>query len=81
VVRRRGRRASDYPQTSSTLGNPESAERLALAMGIALVGELTERDRVLIIETTRIFSGRIFDLETENARLNDLILELRRLIG
>ena len=61
------------------MGHPTNAERLAVGIGISMLGDLTERERSLCVELAHFFSGAISDLEDVNQRLNDLVLEMRRL--
>lgn len=61
------------------MGNPTNAERIAIGVATTTVGALTERERKICIEVSRLFSGYVADMEDQIQGLNGLVLELRRL--
>lgn len=78
---RRRRDRTAYHAPNSVFGDPVQSERLAIANAVSLVGELTERERMLVIETQRLYSGRVFDLEGAVDELTAKLLEMYRVAG
>ena len=74
-----------YTTNVAILASPYNAERLALGVATATVGPLTDRERKVVIEVSRLFSGLILDQSAYIDELADdkhrLILELIRCLG
>jgi len=66
----------------SPLGMPQTAERLAVMEAYAILKrEPTADESKLSIGLAHLFSGRILDQDAQIARLEETVLELRRLAG
>jgi hypothetical protein len=78
--RRRDRSKVEYP-SGSALGSVVNAEKLALGVATVAVGELTERDQVIVYELAHYFSGAIADLEQVNEQLHERLMEMVRIYG
>lgn len=78
--RDRGAPEAQYP-IGSALGSPENAERVAVGLAIVDFGELSDRERQLVISTARVFSGYVFDLEEQVSQMQERLLEMVRMWG
>ena len=67
--------------TTSVFGSVGNCERFCVALAVATVGPLTDREHKLAIEFSHAMSAIVLDHEQNEAELAAKVLEMQRLFG